>query len=403
VITRLYGPEAFGQLGLYNAIVHLLGPAAALTYPIALVLPKSEVDAKGLAYVSLTIAAVISLLTGFVLVIWHGTITDIFDLGVISQYLYLLPFVLFFTAAHQVAHQWLIRGQRFSAIARVSVLQAIAVNGAQAIAGLFRPVGGALIWIASLGRLLHATMLILAVRGRGNHRGSVEAQSKVVRPDSFVKLTRQYWDFPLLRAPEVIISSAAQSVPIMLLAAFYGPSTAGYFTICRTVMGLPTQLIGKSVGDVFYPRIASAAAEGKLISGLLIKASLALVIVGIWPYLTVMLIGPYLFAFVFGGEWLQAGEFARWLALGAFLNLVNRPAVQAMPVLSAQGLHLIFTIAGLVVRVGGLLVGYLFLNSALASVAIFGLADLAFNVARVIVVVHRARYFDKHLLTGRRA
>lgn len=52
IITRLYGPEAFGLLGTFSAILAVLTPMAALTYPIAIVLPKDHADAKGLAKLS---------------------------------------------------------------------------------------------------------------------------------------------------------------------------------------------------------------------------------------------------------------------------------------------------------------------------------------------------------------
>lgn len=42
VITRLYGPESFGQLGAFMALLNVLAPIAALTYPIAIVLPKKD-------------------------------------------------------------------------------------------------------------------------------------------------------------------------------------------------------------------------------------------------------------------------------------------------------------------------------------------------------------------------
>ena len=42
IITRLYGPEAYGHMGVFLAIVGVIAPVAALTYPIAIVLPKKE-------------------------------------------------------------------------------------------------------------------------------------------------------------------------------------------------------------------------------------------------------------------------------------------------------------------------------------------------------------------------
>jgi O-antigen/teichoic acid export membrane protein len=67
LITRLYGPDAFGILGAFLAIVSVLTPIAALSYPIAIVLPKEDVDARGLArlsaYISIFIGILLSILT----------------------------------------------------------------------------------------------------------------------------------------------------------------------------------------------------------------------------------------------------------------------------------------------------------------------------------------------------
>ena len=38
IITRFYGPEAFGLLGTFTAILGIVMPIAALSYPIAIVL-----------------------------------------------------------------------------------------------------------------------------------------------------------------------------------------------------------------------------------------------------------------------------------------------------------------------------------------------------------------------------
>jgi O-antigen/teichoic acid export membrane protein len=66
IITRLYGPEAFGLLGTFMAIVAVVTPLAALSYPIAIVLPKEDIDARGIAklsaYIAVCIAALVLLL-----------------------------------------------------------------------------------------------------------------------------------------------------------------------------------------------------------------------------------------------------------------------------------------------------------------------------------------------------
>ena len=46
VVARQYGPAAFGAVGAFMAVLGVLAPVASLTYPIAMVLPRSDADAK---------------------------------------------------------------------------------------------------------------------------------------------------------------------------------------------------------------------------------------------------------------------------------------------------------------------------------------------------------------------
>jgi hypothetical protein len=46
IITRLYSPEAFGALGLFLSIIGIVVVVAALSYPTAIVIGKSELETK---------------------------------------------------------------------------------------------------------------------------------------------------------------------------------------------------------------------------------------------------------------------------------------------------------------------------------------------------------------------
>ena len=59
-ITRLYSPEIFGLLGAFIAITAVVSPIAALAYPVAIVLPESDDEAKSLAKLSILIALIIA-------------------------------------------------------------------------------------------------------------------------------------------------------------------------------------------------------------------------------------------------------------------------------------------------------------------------------------------------------
>lgn len=108
VITRLYGPEAYGLMGTFMAIVAIIGPISALTYPISIVLPKDEKDAKGLVKLSLIITFVISTIVGVLLLFFNNQIITLLGIEEIGGFIFLLPIVILLAGFYQVIEQWFI-------------------------------------------------------------------------------------------------------------------------------------------------------------------------------------------------------------------------------------------------------------------------------------------------------
>src|SRR5690625_3527048 len=63
IITKLYCSESFGIMCTFIVMITIIIPVYALKYPIAIVLPKDEQDAKGIIRLSLLITALISILS----------------------------------------------------------------------------------------------------------------------------------------------------------------------------------------------------------------------------------------------------------------------------------------------------------------------------------------------------
>lgn len=395
-ITRLYGPEAFGALGSFMAILAVLAPVAALTYPIAIVLPKEDVEAKGLVKLSLFLSMLVSGVTALFISVWGEALTKILGLQGISGYLYLIPLAMLFSGFQQVAEGWLIRFKAYGVIARVAVLQSCLANTAKVAVGYYYALPLILVILHAASIVLQAVLLCLGakrIKVKGSFKGGL---SKVK------KLSFKYRDFAIFRTPEVSINSASQSLPIIVLAALFGPASAGFYALGRMVVGVPAGLVGKAVGDVIYPRISDAANLGEPIFPLVYKATWLLTIVGFLPFCVVMVFGPELFSLVFGSEWGMAGDYARWLALWLFVGLVNAPAVKAIPVIGMQGFQLLYTCVMLFVRILVLLVGYWAFNDDLIAVAVFGVSGAVLNAFLILVVFHGCRRFDLRCLSSMR-
>jgi O-antigen/teichoic acid export membrane protein len=387
VITRLYGPEAFGLLGTFLALTHTLSPLAGLSYPAAIVLPKDDTEAEGIVRLSRNISLGISLSILLVLLIAGDFAVGSFNLGKIGYFIYLAPVTIIFASYYQSSQQIMLRKKLFKLNAKVTVIQALLLNLAKSCIGLFYPLASVLIVIAAIDNAFLAAMQSITIK-----------RSKKWNPGpdkvSLRHIAKKYYDFPVYRAPQSFINNAAENLPVLLLAGFFGPAAAGFYSIGRKVLTMTTRFIGKSVENIFYPYIADAANQRKTLSRPLIKTIIALALTGIIPFGSVMICGPWLFRIVFGPDWVKAGEYARWIALWTFFIFINQPAAAILPVLSLQKLFLYYEILSTCLLAAGICLGFYLFSNDLYAIAIFCVLGGLLNAFLIVVVIKKVKEFD---------
>lgn len=384
IITRMYGPEAFGLLGTFIATLGIVTPIAALTYPIAIVLPKSDDDAKALAKLSFGISLIIALLLSIILFLASEEIAALLGIQAIAGFILLIPLAMFFNALQQIMQQWLIRKKQFKVTARVAVSQSLILNISKVGVGWFWPVGAVLIVLSTLGNALYAAQLWFGAKRWTDKGGRIDELTAKV---SLKKVAYKYRDFALYRSPQVLVNAISQSLPVLILASFFGPAAAGFFSLGRSVLLAPVSLIGGSIGNVFFPNIVEIINRGENPIRFLNKATIATFLVGLIPFAFIMFFGPYIFDFVFGAEWYVAGEYAQWMALWLLISLAARPLIATIPVVEMQGMFLLYEIVFLGFKILALgVAGYIY-NDALLAVALYSLVTAGFYVLLYMSVV----------------
>jgi O-antigen/teichoic acid export membrane protein len=370
IITRYYGPEAFGLLGTFLAVVAVVTPVAALSYPIAIVLPKEDSDAKGIAKLSSRIAIGIASVITLGLLVSGDWLLGLLRLQTISSFILIIPLAMLFSARLQIAQQWLIRKKHFTITARVTVLNALILHSAITAIGFFKPIAAVLIVLSTVSILINFLMLVISVKKADAQDHPRENPVSIL---SQWELAKKYYDFPMYRSPQILLNTFSSSLPVLMLAAFFGPTAAGFYALCERALSLPGALIGNSVFQVFYHRITEAAHRGENIAELIVKATIGLASVGFVPFALVVAFGPWLFGFAFGKEWVVSGEYARWLALWIYLNFINRPSVAAVPVLGLQKGLLIYEFFSTGTKVIALYTGFILFKDDKISIALFSI------------------------------
>lgn len=395
VITRFYGPEAFGLLGVFLSAQGILSQVGALTYPNAIVLPKSDNEAKGIARLSAYIAFTLAMLVAVILWTVGEHLLRLLDAQEIYRFAFLLPLAMLFVSFTQICLQWLIRKKQFGVSTRVGVINTLIVNSSKVGVGFFYPLAGVLIVLSAMGHALYAGMLALAIK---KFRPLADKYTNAT--DTKVNLwylAKKYYDFPFYRAPQVLINSISHNLPLLMLAAYFGPAPAGFFTLCMRVLGIPSQLLANSVSAVFYPRITEAAHRGENLTKLILKATFLLAAVGFAPFALLIAFGPWLFSFVFGAEWVSAGQYARWMAIMSFFFFINKPSVAAVPVLGLQKGLLIYEFFSTGSKVVAIYIGAIVFSDDQLAIAFFSIFGAIAYIALIAWVIISSIFFNSRV------
>lgn len=338
ILTRIYGPEAFGALGSVIALTGIIGPVAGLCLPLATVLAKRRQEVGALAIWSASIAIVPAILTALAApAVLQGVITAGVSAGVLVA---ATAALVYGSVLYQLMHQALLRSQRFKLVSAVTVSQAILFVGLQVAIGLLYPSPTALVSVSALNFLLFVVVaLLLSSDARGQVLPTLRAAG------DFLQVLRRYRDFSLYRAPQLLVNAIGAYLPILILTWYVDLAWVGFLVITQRILGLPTQLIGKSITDVLYPKFSILTSEGQRLGDILTRWTLTCFAIGMALSVVILLGAEKMYVWALGHEWGDGAVLAKVLVPWMLGALISRPAVAAVPVLNLQKHYLLAELA----------------------------------------------------------
>src|SRR5699024_1206274 len=160
-------------------------------------------------------------------------IINIFNLEEITSYIYLIPIIIIFAGLMQISEQWLIRIKEFSVNAKATFYQSLLINSGKTIFGFIYPHANILVILTSMNNGVRALLMSIFLK---KDRPLKKSVSQVRRSSKMKKIAKEYINFPLYRAPETFLNAVSQGLPVMILSIFFGPTSAGFYTIGKTTL-----------------------------------------------------------------------------------------------------------------------------------------------------------------------
>ncbi|WP_414730302.1 oligosaccharide flippase family protein [Zhongshania aliphaticivorans] len=346
LLTRLYSPEDFGVLAVYGGLLSLICVVASLRYELAIPLPESDNEAANIVGLCLIIITAVALASVVIIIFFGREIAQSLGIQILESALWLLPAGVFLAGIYAVFSYWSIRSKQFGTIASTQLKQSLVTVAIQL--GVFKLGAIALLFAQVAGQAAGVTGLARPALRLPEFKDISWAGIKAA--------ATRYREFPVYSTWEGLSNTAGLQLPPLLFAALFSPTIAGFYMLANRVLNLPMSLIGRAIGQVFFSSAAESYRAGRL-GPLVSSLHSKLAHIGFAPVLLLILLGPEIFVFVFGGDWRQAGEFARWMSPWLYFVFVSSPLSTLFAVVEKQKQGLVFQIILLVSRVLAIGVG----------------------------------------------
>lgn len=370
-LSRLYSPAELGVFALFLSVVSILSEVASGGYELAVVLPRDDDDAINvLALAGLCVCATV-VITLLAVALGGGWAAGVLKSPSIGDLLWWAPPALLAIGLARCLGSWGTRAKRFSSLTLSHGVRALGIVVVQVGAGFAGTGAAGLVGGRVWGEITALGALSVSLRDLLPRLASASwARMK--------RLAAEYSDFPRYNLPQSLINSVSQSIPTLLLAAYFDATVVGIYAMANRLLVLPSRLISQPVRQVFLQKAAETKASDGRLFPLLVKATAGLAAVVIVPVVVVMIWGPWIFGFFLGDEWTSAGHYARWLVLWLFFVYVNPPAITLGQVLRKNHYMLVYDIALLAFRAAAIVIGGTRLD-ALTTIALFSIVGAVFN------------------------
>jgi len=379
-VTRLYTPTEFGVFSNVSVFAGFLMPLLSLSLPMAVVLTRGKGRGRAFAKGTMLLSCLGGLvLLGLSLVVWLSgaeatayaiAMATLFGLGIALQesimYLY-------------------IKEQYYSIRAGLLVIQALIVAGLKIALGYIDSSANSLIWSSIIGYSLVNLAAVLHLQLFSVKFNRLNFYAALKSKTQFIKF----------RTPQNLLSNLNLLLPVSVLTYFFSAGDAGLYALARTVIILPATILGKSITDVLYPKMVDMVKGKQHVSQILNKSVLALSLITVLPLVILEWQGDYLFDLVFGDKWSGSADYAKWVMVWVFFNIINKPHTALIPVFNLEKKFLKNSVSNFILTCAGLAVGVFWIKDPVQSIKWMSLLTVVPQLMIVVIVMSRVRDYEK--------
>ncbi len=394
ILTRIYTPEYFGLLALFISIAGILSVVVCWRYELAIVLPEENKDAANLLILSVIINIGMCLFTLLAVLFLAKTFGGWLGVPEMVSWFWLLPISLFLVGIYQSFNYWSTRNKQFKRLSISRVNQAVSGIGCQlGLGGLTNLGAGGLLSGHLFGQFIGTGVLVWQVV-RDDCKSIITAFNlKIILQQAI-----RYRKYPIYSCWPSFLDNLTLALPLLFFARFFDSTIVGFFSLGMRLFQIPLSIIGASVSQVFFQRIADEYNKTGAINHIVEKTFKRLALFSV-PLLLIMLFAPPLFELAFGAEWRTAGVYVQIISPALAIRFVVSPLSIMFGALNRQGISTVWKIIAFISTLTFLFVS-LWFNDPLYSVVFLSINDTFLYLFYLMIIFKVSGVCIKDLLKG---
>jgi len=316
IISRQFTPEEMGQFGIFQRWLIVISTIATARYEYSLPLPQKDEHSFQLYRLALftsIITVTLTLIIGLTYGLFLNKSIDYFT------WIILLVIGILGTVFYNIGTNWAIRNKQFKLINSSKIYNSLFMNFSRVGIGFLNWGKWGLIFSFLLGIIASSLNFFKEFFISRKKLNSQLSKKKM----SF--LAKNYKDFPLINLPHALSDTIRDLLIALIITDIFSEQIFGSFDFTYRMLRLPVMLIGLSLSQVLFNRIATFKRNGQKLMPTIKKIFLVLFFISFIPFSILFLFGEPIFVFIFGGNWAESGKLSEIMAPWLMFNFLISP------------------------------------------------------------------------------
>ena len=311
IITRIFGAEVIGTWTAVNALAFILVYIVDLGLSQAIMIADDD-EVEELYCIVTTISAVLCVVSFFVSVGYFFIATNYAPVDVIISSLFVVGYTFTFRQV-QTCYIWLNREKEYNTLMKNPVINYIVISVISIGLGLigFKQYGyhigmtlGQLLTFIHMKRKLPKRMFCFNIKAT-------------------IDTIKKYNEFVKFQMPAQMAAQLRQQLPNLLIGSLFGDTMLGYFSISQKLISIPVNLIGQSLGKVFYQSVAEMKRKGQKIASFVKRNMNRSIVVAFVPMVLLAAFGDAAIVMFFGEANAVGGVISRIIVFRSFFTFIS--------------------------------------------------------------------------------